>query len=758
MKSIKIPGFLKSGKNIAAGIAMLAVLGGSIGYYVWPEQMTVETGSYTLEERQAIADEVKDYLVEYVVSDGFVNEVGESEDLKALLAEKIAAGEIVLLNEEQIDEIAQYAVDNYNALLGSNIDSLTDEQIKALEESIRNNIAVTIGDTAESKEEDVNTMTGGVSTIIIKNIMAQLDKMNESIEQLQSDLNTIKENIALGASFSDISSSIGQLEERLEYVKENLSEEDQALASDISDIEEDLRTLHVNVDETATVVVQLESTMDDLTKSNLDSLNVQISDTLSAIDKINKDYQSILDKINNLQSSMSSKDTELSNIAKDAATKVNDLSGLLSALQKEFNNYKSATDKALKNMQDTQTVLDKNLSSYKDTTNKSLTDLFTGQESTNKSLSGYKDTTNKSLVDLFTGQESTDKNLSDYKNETNTSLTDLQNEQTATNKNLSDYQDITDADITNIYSIINNLQTTQNTNETDLTEIKNKLKSLDDQMTQVFTSVSSGKASLASALTGKGVTTDAVATFNTLTDNIKGIGASANAVSPSLLTGYTAYVGNKYITGSMANQGAVTAVLNCGQIYSIPSGYHNGSGKITANSLESQTQATATANNLSAGATGWVNGRLITGNGADNQAAYDQGYNQGLQNAVPMVITQLDNMTYTTQGTVYDETSKKNKFKLDYIFDIASVYPNYMTLTENNFYFCITKSEIKHYFANDADVGDPNPFTFDKVYNPSTGQLTIKNVCGASYETDTRGDGTSGMLEFKIIEFKLLIL
>lgn len=734
MKSIKIPGFLKSGKNIAAGIAVLAALGGSILYYVWPDQMTVETGSYSLEERQAIADEVKDYLVEYVVSDGFVSEVGESEDLKTLLAEKIAAGEIVLLNEGQIDEIAQYAVDNYNALLGSNIDSLTDEQIKALEESIRNNIAVTIGDTAESKEEDVNTMTGGVSTIIIKNIMAQLDKMNESIEQLQSDLTKIKENIALGASFTDISSSIGELEERLEYVKENLSEEDQALASDISDIEEDLRTLHVNVDETATVVVQLESTMDDLTKSNLDSLNVQISDTLSAIDKINKDYQSILDKISNLQSSMSSKDTELSNIAKDAASKVNDLSGLLTALQKELSNYKSATDKALKNVQDSQTVLDKN-------------------------LSGYKDTTNKSLVDLFTGQESTDKKLSDYKNETNTSLTDLQNEQTTTNKNLSDYQDITDADITNIYSIINSLQTAQNTNETDLTEIKNKLKSLDDQMTQVFTSVSSGKASLASALTDKGVSTDAVATFNTLTDNIKGIGTNANAVSTSLLTGYTAYVGNKYISGSMANQGAVNAALNCGQSYSIPSGYHTGSGKITANSLESQTQATATANNLSAGVTSWVNGRLITGNGADNQASYNQGYNDGMQNAVPTVITHLDS-SYTSQSFSYDDnggsstTSHKWKQYNNLIFDIKSVYADYTALTADNFYFCITASETEHYITAGCNIGDPKPFTMEKVYDPSTGQLTIKNVDGASYEQGN----DPGRISFSITGFELIIL
>lgn len=605
---MKILNLLKiNSKNIIAGIVITAIVGGSIGYYAWPEKVEMERGVYTLEEQHAIAEEVKDYLVKYVVSDGFVEDIGDSEGLKEKLSEMIKNGEVVLLDETQIDDIAQYAVDNYYSLLGSDIETLTDEQIKELEKNIRDHIIVTVGDMAESKEQDVNTITGGVSSIVIKNILAQLDKLNESIEQLQTDLNTIKDNIALGASFSDISSSINKLEERLEYVKDNLTEEDKALASNIEEIEEDLRTLHINVDETATVVVQLESTMDNLTKDSLNAFADQIGITEGLIDKVLKDFQSVLDKLNNLQTSMTTKDTQLNTIINDATNKVADLSGLLTAIQKELNAYKAATDKAVKNLQDTQAVLDKNLSSYKDSTNKSLTDLFMGQESVNKNLSGYKDITNKSL-------------------------TDLQNEQITTNKNLSDYQDITDADITNIYSIINNLQTAQIMNETDLTEIKNKLISLDDQMAQVFTSVSSGKASLASALTDKGVSTDAVATFNTLADNIKGIGTNANAASSSILTGYTAYVGNKYISGSMANRGAVTAALNCGQIYSVPSGYHNGSGKITANSLESQTQATATANNLSTGVTGWVNGRLVTGNGADNQASYNQGYTDGSNN------------------------------------------------------------------------------------------------------------------------------
>ena len=48
----------------------------------------------------------------------------------------------------------------------------------------------------------------------------------------------------------------------------------------------------------------------------------------------------------------------------------------------------------------------------------------------------------------------------------------------------------------------------------------------------------------------------------------------------------------------MTNQGAKTSSLNCGESYTIPTGYHNGSGKITANSLASQTSATATASDI----------------------------------------------------------------------------------------------------------------------------------------------------------------
>ena len=63
----------------------------------------------------------------------------------------------------------------------------------------------------------------------------------------------------------------------------------------------------------------------------------------------------------------------------------------------------------------------------------------------------------------------------------------------------------------------------------------------------------------------------------------------------------------------MTNQGAKTSSLNCGASYTIPAGYHNGSGKITANSLSSQTSGTASASDILSGKTAWVSGSKRTG-------------------------------------------------------------------------------------------------------------------------------------------------
>ena len=89
-----------------------------------------------------------------------------------------------------------------------------------------------------------------------------------------------------------------------------------------------------------------------------------------------------------------------------------------------------------------------------------------------------------------------------------------------------------------------------------------------------------------------------------------------NFSASDLLIGKSANDSNgEKVNGTMPNRGAVTASLNCGGSYTIPAGYHNGSGKVTANSLSSQTPGTATAPNIGKGLTAWVNGKKLTGTG-----------------------------------------------------------------------------------------------------------------------------------------------
>lgn len=89
-----------------------------------------------------------------------------------------------------------------------------------------------------------------------------------------------------------------------------------------------------------------------------------------------------------------------------------------------------------------------------------------------------------------------------------------------------------------------------------------------------------------------------------------------DAADSQVLAGRTFYSTdpkNKRI-GNMVNQGAMNQTLNAGEIYTVPAGYHNGSGKVVANSLASQTSGTATATQVLGGNTAWVNGSKLTGN------------------------------------------------------------------------------------------------------------------------------------------------
>ena len=186
-----------------------------------------------------------------------------------------------------------------------------------------------------------------------------------------------------------------------------------------------------------------------------------------------------------------------------------------------------------------------------------------------------------------------------------------------------------------------------------------KVKNLEDVVTETKKSVSDGKTLLAAAITAKRVAAAATDTFAQLAAKIgQIILGSGNATAADVLASktFTNSTGVEQI-GTMVNRGAVSQALNAGGSYTVPSGYHNGGGTVTANSLASQTSATAIASQILSGITAWVNGIKITGS-MSNQGAVSQsltingtytvpaGYHNG-SGKVTQSITTKGAATYT---------------------------------------------------------------------------------------------------------------
>lgn len=151
-------------------------------------------------------------------------------------------------------------------------------------------------------------------------------------------------------------------------------------------------------------------------------------------------------------------------------------------------------------------------------------------------------------------------------------------------------------------------------------------------LSELFQFANNGKTAIQTALSNKGVIVSLEDTFTLLASKITAqmCKFGGTAAVTDVLSGKT-FINNsgEILLGTMLNQGTKNASLDAGGSYTIPAGYHNGSGVISANSLASQTIGTATAGYILSSYTAWVDGVKITGTipnrGAVTQTLETQG-------------------------------------------------------------------------------------------------------------------------------------
>lgn len=177
-----------------------------------------------------------------------------------------------------------------------------------------------------------------------------------------------------------------------------------------------------------------------------------------------------------------------------------------------------------------------------------------------------------------------------------------------------------------------------------------------------------------------------------------------NVTSTDILSGKTALSDGNKITGSMVNNGSVSASINPGGTYTIPAGFHDGTGIITAkpnqNSGTYTYAANSTGGNVDLGANNtyrYVNATNVYNKGKTDGAA-----------AAKMTRTVVKSGLKLTGNTTVSCTGVSG----------------YNSLSTSNFAVNITKVESKF-----TDYHDSYSFTGSQglsySYNASNGVLTI---------------------------------
>ena len=139
--------------------------------------------------------------------------------------------------------------------------------------------------------------------------------------------------------------------------------------------------------------------------------------------------------------------------------------------------------------------------------------------------------------------------------------------------------------------------------------------------------------------------------------------SDATATSDVVLSGYTCYVNDELVTGSMVAQNPGNQSLTPGGEYTIKEGYYDGTDEISVTSLSDDTSANATAGYILTGYNAWVNGSNVSGSMA-NQGNVSQSLAANGSYTIPAgwhAGAGVVNQSLATQGAVNVTPGTANK-------------------------------------------------------------------------------------------------
>ncbi len=192
--------------------------------------------------------------------------------------------------------------------------------------------------------------------------------------------------------------------------------------------------------------------------------------------------------------------------------------------------------------------------------------------------------------------------------------------------------------------------------------------------------------------------------------------------------------------GTMPNNGSVSMTLDCDESYTIAKGYHDGTGKITVDSLSSKTSGNAKAEDILVNKTAWVNGSKITGTMPKYSIYNDFSIH--------------DILISDESKWIIDPNNNKNKIyrmKLPYGYYnayIAMVNPNQKTV--DNFSLTFDLSKLPSYPSDVFGDLTANDVPSDKTFTSAAGlkvtgsaaRRGIYTAIGSNYSVWNNGNSS----------------